>query len=93
MARASESVQRQAEQNALQVDEVVAIVNEFDFGVSQEVLENLTMQWEQQGVPVKHYTIPWDKMWPHDYIDPHVPENQPDLVNPLLVKLITGQKQ
>ena len=80
-------------QNAPQVEEALAITNDFDFGVSQESLERLITQWKQQGVVVETYTIPWNNLWQHDFIDPHVPQNQPGLVNPLLVDLIAGQKQ
>ena len=93
LLRLSEFVQQQAEQEAPQVNEVLAISNDFDFGVSQAALKNLITQWEQQGVPVETYTIPWNNLWMHDFIDPYMPENQPDLANPLLVELITGQKQ
>jgi len=92
LLRLSESIWRQAEQNAPQVGAVLAITNDFDFGVSQEAFERLLTQWEQQGVSVQTYTIPWDYLWPHDFIDPHVPQNQPVIANPLLIDLITNQK-
>jgi carboxylesterase len=93
LLRLSESVQQQAAQNPPQVNEVLTITNEFDFGVSREEVEDLLTQWAQQGASVETYTIPWENLWQHDFIDPNVPENQPDVVNPMLVDLITGQAQ
>ncbi len=91
LLRLSESVQQQAEEQPPQVDSIVAITNEFDFGVSRDEVADLAERWEQHGVPVETYTIPWDNLWTHDFIDPNVPQNQPEVVNPLLLEVITTQ--
>ena len=83
-------VRKQSEQSAPGANEALFITNNFDFAVNQEVVANLAEQWKGQGMSVQTHTISWDLRLDHDFIDPNMPKNQPETINPMLVDLITN---
>jgi pimeloyl-ACP methyl ester carboxylesterase len=91
LLRLSEAVQQQAGENAPGVEDALVISNDFDVAVNQKEARNLTELWARYGVPVETRVIPLTEMLQHDYIDPLVPENDPDEINPMLLDLMSHQ--
>ena len=69
---------------------VVAVNNEADTAVNNAVLAAIVRKWRLQGSAVETYEFPAEEGLPHDVIDPHQPDQQIELVYPILIDLITG---
>jgi carboxylesterase len=59
--------------------------------VDSRVAAQIAQNWQQNGADaVQHYQFEARHRLPHDLIDPNQPNQQVDLVYPVLVELIAG---
>jgi carboxylesterase len=70
---------------------VVLVTNPTDMAVDSRVAAQIAQNWQQNGADaVQHYQFEARHRLPHDLIDPNQPNQQVDLVYPVLVELIAG---
>jgi esterase/lipase len=90
LLRLGYEVQQVARNLAPATDSILTISNEADPAVNNDVLEKLVDKWRKNGNAVVTYQFPDDLRLPHDLIDPNQPEQQVELVYPILFDLIDG---
>ena len=83
-------VDQEADVRAPAARRIVAVSNEADTAVNNAVLEAIVRKWRLQGSAVETYEFPAEEGLPHDVIDPNQPDQQIDLVYPILIDLIEG---
>jgi carboxylesterase len=92
LLRLGASVERNAQERAPAARRIVAVSNEADPAVNNAVLDQVVSLWRLQGSPVETYEFPAQLGLPHDVIDPNQTEQQVDVVYPVLIELIAGDR-
>lgn len=83
-------VDREAGERAPAARRIVAVGNEADTAVNNAGLAAIVRKWRVQVSAVETHEFPANEGLPHDVIDPRQPDQQIDLVYPILIDLITN---
>lgn len=84
----------QARHQALVVAEVLIVTSGADQAINNHRVAELIGLWREQGAPnLQTYEFPAELSVPHDFIDPDQPDQQIDLVYPVLLKLLQQPKE
>lgn len=68
---------------------ILVVTSEADLAANNCVTATLVEHWRHHhSVEVQTYSFPRAEKVPHDFIDPHQPDQQVDLVYPVLLKLL-----
>lgn len=79
-------------QSAPRCGSILVVTSGADLAANNGVTAHLVENWRQYDPPdLQTYTFPKAEKVPHDFIDPHQPDQQVDLVYPVLLKLLAGE--
>jgi carboxylesterase len=71
---------------------IVVVTSASDFAGNNTLTSRLVANWRERGAEVTTYEFPRTEHVPHDFIDPHQPDQRIQLVYPLLIELLeTGR--
>lgn len=92
LLRLSFAVQDGAERAAPAVHTILLVSNEADGAISNAATEAFADLWARSGAAVQAYSFPADLALDHDVIDPNHPAQRVDLVYPVLIGLLEGER-
>lgn len=70
---------------------LAVITNAADPGLDNRYTHRLVQQWRDQGARVKTFEFPRSDRLPHDLIDPANPQQNVELVYPVVMRIISGE--
>lgn len=83
------AVQVQAQKNAPAAGKVILVTNLNDTAINNELTAKVIAHWQADGAHIETYEFPQSLGLGHDLIDPHQPDQQIELVYPVLIDLVT----
>jgi pimeloyl-ACP methyl ester carboxylesterase len=86
-------VQERAAQDLPPTARLLVVTNATDESVDNQATYEVIGHWQQQRANVQSYEFPAAMGLSHDFLDPDQPEQQIDVVYPVLLKLLSNLRQ